>query len=54
MSLHFVIALRARDYPAPRWMLRLYRAGFLLFGGLLVVCVLILLYAAISIALGVG
>ena len=49
-----VIAIHPQNYPAPRWMTRLYRAAFLLMGGMASVCIAILLYAAVSIALGFG
>ena len=53
MSLHFVIAIRPSDFPAPRWMVRFYSWVFLLMGAMASICVAILLYAAVSIALGI-
>ena len=50
----FVIVVRPRDYPAPRWMVRLFGALFLLMGVMASVVVGILLYAAVCIALGIG
>ena len=52
--MRFVIVLRPRDYPAPRWMVRLFGAVFLLMGAMASVVVGILLYAVVSIALGIG
>lgn len=49
-----LIAIHPRDYPAPRWMVRLFAAMFLLMGTMASVCVAILLYACASIALGIG
>lgn len=52
--MRFVIALRSRDYPVPTWLLRVFQVGFALWFGLAGMCIMIILYACASLALGLG